>query len=112
MRANPVRVILPRNRPEAKEKLSPSERFRNIALGIAGVISSVLIPLLGLYYTSRDKEREVSKGFVEIATKILSDKPSDENKPLRQWAIALIDNYSAVRPGGCAECTPPRPTAF
>jgi hypothetical protein len=67
-----------------------------VALGIAGIISSVLIPLLGLYYTSRDKEREVAQGFVEVATKILSDKPTDDNKPLREWAISLIDNYSAV----------------
>jgi lysozyme len=81
----------------AEAKTSGSERFRNIALGLAGIISSVLIPLIGFYYTSRDKEREVSKGFVEIATKILSDKPTDDNKPLREWAIALIDNYSAVR---------------
>jgi len=74
-----------------------SERFRNISLGIAGVVSSVFIPVLGIYYTSRDKDREVSKGFVEIATKILSDNPTDSNKPLREWAISLIDNYSAVR---------------
>ena len=97
MQSRLPKVIVARPRPEAKTRTSGSERFRNIALGIAGVISSVLIPLIGLYYTSRDKEREVSKGFVEIATKILSDKPTDENKPLREWAIALIDNYSAVR---------------
>src|ERR1700730_12784077 len=84
--------------PEAEPKplLSSSERFRNISLGIAGVISSVLIPILGLYYTSRDKDREVSKGFVELATKILSDNPTESNKPLREWAVSLIDNYSAV----------------
>ena len=80
----------------APRRASGSERFRNIALGLAGIISSVLIPLIGFYYASRDKEREVSKGFVEIATRF-SDKPTDDNKPLREWAIALIDNYSAVR---------------
>jgi lysozyme len=81
---------------DSKVETFRSERFRNIALGIAGVVSSVLIPLLGLYYTTRDKDREVSKGFVEIATKILSENPTDGNKPLREWAIALIDNYSSV----------------
>jgi GH25 family lysozyme M1 (1,4-beta-N-acetylmuramidase) len=86
----------PSSLPEVKPEISRSEHFRNIALGTAGIISSVLIPLIALYYTSRDKEREVSKGFVEIATKILSDKPTDDNKPLREWAIALIDNYSSV----------------
>jgi lysozyme len=88
-----------KSQPEAEPKPSPSgsERFRNISLGIAGVVSSVLIPILGLYYTSRDKDREVSKGFVEIATKILSDAPTKDNQALRMWAISLIDNYSAVR---------------
>src|SRR5262249_28354981 len=92
----PNKIVVPRPRQEGMAKVSASERFRNIALGMAGVISSILIPALGLYYTSRDKEREVSRGFVEIATKILSDKPTNENRPLREWAIALIDHYSAI----------------
>lgn len=46
----------PNARPAPKVETSGSERFRNIALGVAGVLSSVLIPLLGLYYTSRDKD--------------------------------------------------------
>jgi lysozyme len=85
--------------PEAKSESSRSERFRNVALGIAGIISSVLIPLIGLYYTSRDKEREVSKDFVEIATKILAAPPKEgdeQDEALRKWAIALINHYSAV----------------
>jgi GH25 family lysozyme M1 (1,4-beta-N-acetylmuramidase) len=76
---------------------SPSEHFRNVALGLAGVISSILIPLLGFYFTGRDKQREVSKDFVEIAIKILSDNPTKENKPLRQWAISLINSYSTIQ---------------
>jgi hypothetical protein len=75
----------------------PSERFRNLALGAAGIISSVFIPLAGLYAASRDKEKEVDKGFVEIATQILSDKPTPDNAPLRKWAIDIIDHYSAIK---------------
>lgn len=75
---------------------SHSERFRNVALGLAGVLSSILIPLLGFYFTERDKQREVAKDFVEIAIKILSEKPSEDNKALRQWAISLINSYSTI----------------
>jgi|SRR5215472_781595 len=75
---------------------SHSERFRNVALGLAGVLSSILIPLLGFYFTEHDKQREVAKDFVEIAIKILSEKPSEDNKPLRQWAISLINSYSTI----------------
>lgn len=75
---------------------SRSERFRNVMLGLAGGISALVIPLLGFYYTSSDKEREVAKDFVEISTKVLSDKPSDENRPLRKWAIDVLDKYSPV----------------
>jgi GH25 family lysozyme M1 (1,4-beta-N-acetylmuramidase) len=86
--------------PPASESGPPttsrSERFRNVMLGLAGAITAVVIPVLGIYYTSSDKEREVSKDFVEISTKILSDKPSDDNRPLREWAIAVLDKYSPV----------------
>jgi lysozyme len=56
-----------------------------------------VIPVLGLSYTSKDKEREVSKDFVEIATKILQEDPNPHNKPLRNWAIDLINSYSTVK---------------
>lgn len=72
------------------------EHFRNLMIGLAGAITAVVIPVLGIYYTSSDKEREVSKDFVEISTKILSDKPTEDNKPLREWAIAVLDRYSPV----------------
>jgi lysozyme len=81
----------------APPQASRSSRFRDFGLGLAGLISSIVIPVLGFTYASRDKEREVSKGFVEIATKILESKPTEENKPLREWAVALINNYSDVK---------------
>jgi GH25 family lysozyme M1 (1,4-beta-N-acetylmuramidase) len=86
-----------RTRPPSPAAATKSETFKNLALGVAGVISSVVIPLLGFTYASKDKEREVSKDFVEIATKILSESPSPENKPLREWAIDLINSYSTVK---------------
>jgi GH25 family lysozyme M1 (1,4-beta-N-acetylmuramidase) len=76
---------------------SRSETFRNIALGIAGIVSAIGIPVLGYYYTDKQKNKELEKGFVELGIKILSDSPSARNKPLREWAIDIINNYSEVR---------------
>lgn len=87
---------LPAGPSDASPALARSEHFRNVMVGLAGGISAVVIPLLGFYYASSDKEREVSKDFVEISTKILSDKPTDDNKPLREWAISVLDKYSPV----------------
>ena len=102
MRANLPKIIIARPRPERKAALSWSEQFRNISLGIAGIVSSILIPLFALYYTSRDKGNEVGKDLIEIATKILSANPAPENIPLRIWAIATINNYSNVQLRGSA----------
>jgi GH25 family lysozyme M1 (1,4-beta-N-acetylmuramidase) len=61
------------------------------------VLSSILIPLVGYYYAERQKDKEIDKGFVELGIKILSENPTAESKPLREWAIALINNYSEVK---------------
>ncbi|WP_343654128.1 glycoside hydrolase family 25 protein [Paraburkholderia caribensis] len=92
---------------ESKPKWK-SEDFKNIALGVAGVISSVCIPLLGLHYTnqqsaresertSQQKAQEVAKGFVELGVKILSDRPTEDNQPLRKWAIDLINQNATIK---------------
>ena len=78
----------PHRSPEAQT--SSAERFRNIALGLAGVISSVLIPLLGLYYTSRDKEREVSKGFVGYLQPFQRARQSAAVPVLLQFIYTII----------------------
>jgi lysozyme len=109
---------LPADRQQKHDKESCSERFRNIALGIAGLISSVAIPLVGFYFTDQqnrrsqvteqadksqetaarqaEQEREVARKFVELGIKILSDKPLSPNDPVRSWAIDVVNRYSAV----------------
>lgn len=78
-------------------RVSRSETFKNIALGISGVLSSILIPLVGFYYAEKQKDKEIDKGFVELGIKILSEDPKPENQPLRAWAISLVNNYSEVK---------------
>ena len=91
-----------------------SDRLKNVLLGLAAVISSVAIPLVGIYYTNQQKnreievgdtrsrieqaqkERELAKGFIELGLKILSDPPLPATKPLRSWAIDIINHYAEV----------------
>jgi lysozyme len=74
-----------------------SEKFKNITIGLASVIASILIPLLGLYYSNQQKEKEINKDFLELGIKILSDTPSDKNIALRKWAVDLINTSSTIQ---------------
>jgi hypothetical protein len=64
------------------------------------ILSVCLIPLvLGIYGYIIDetlKEREIKAKYIEIATGILRDKPSEDTLALRTWAIDLVQKYSQV----------------
>jgi lysozyme len=101
-----------------QKKESASERFKNIALGLAGLISSIAIPLVGFYFTDQqnrrsqeteqaqksrenlarqsEQDKEIAEKFVELGIKILSEKPLSLNDPVRSWAIAVVNRYSNV----------------
>jgi lysozyme len=64
---------------------------------LAGIIASVLVPLLGLHYSNAQKQKEMNKGFLELGIKILSDAPSAKNRPLRKWAVALVNSNSSIK---------------
>jgi hypothetical protein len=78
-------------------KLMWSEHVKNLMLGLSAVIASVAIPVVGIYYTNQHKERELGKNFIEMGTRILSEKPTPDTKPLRDWAIDMINRYAEVR---------------
>ena len=42
------------------------------------------------------KEREIGAKYIEIATGILRDKPSEDTLALRTWAIDVVQKYSPV----------------
>lgn len=92
-----------------KEERS-SEKFKNYSIGVAGVISSILIPLVIAYftYTQKNKEndansllkdKEIAKSYIELGTKILSTTPdsSMSDTSLRSWAVVLINHYSEIK---------------
>ena len=89
--------------PEENKKANGSERFKNISLGIAGLISSVFIPALGIYFTQAQKESEIAKSYIEIGINILNSKPQSNTDSLRTWAANLINHYSAVKLTGQAK---------
>lgn len=100
---------------DTNKSTSWSEHIKNLLVGCAAIVSSIAVPLVGIYYTDRQKEREIiagknqmeveqhqkdrelGKGFVEMGTKILSAKPIPEAKPLRSWAIDIINHYAEVK---------------
>lgn len=63
-------------------------------------IAAASIPLVVAYivqsYTAAVKERDRNAQYVEIAVGILSESPNDDNKPLREWAVSVINRYSDV----------------
>src|SRR5437867_10411895 len=73
------------------------EGFRNLSSAIATLVLPVVIAVMGQRYTSALKEREIESKYVELATGILREQPTDQNKALREWATQVIDQYSGVK---------------
>jgi hypothetical protein len=67
---------------------------------IANFVALALVPIvLGIYGSSINttlKEKEIRVKYIEIATEILSEKPSPDSRALRSWAIDVIQTYSLV----------------
>jgi hypothetical protein len=67
---------------------------------ISGLLAAVCIPvvlaLVGQYYTSALKEREIQGHFVELALSILKEPPRPEARAVRLWALKVVDKYSGV----------------
>lgn len=73
-----------------------SETFKNLASGMAAIAVPIAVAVLGSYYTSAAKEREVSAKFVELAVGILAKPPGDTDQGIRNWATEVLDRYSGV----------------
>ena len=73
---------------------------------LTGILAVVVIPLLlGIIansYSKSLKERELEGKFVELAVRILSDSPSEDNRSIREWATRIINKYSGVPLGDTA----------
>lgn len=84
-------------------KESASSKFKNIALGIAGVISSILIPIVGYLFTQNQNNKEIEKSYIELGVKILSQDPKPGTENIRTWAVGLINKHSDIKLEGDAK---------
>ena len=74
------------------------ERLKLIGAAVGGGVT-VFVALLGLGFVSADVERQTDVQFVNMAVEILAEEPTPQKRPLREWAIDLINNHSEAQIG-------------
>lgn len=81
------------------------EKWQKIQI-IGTPISSFTVPLLGLFgilvghwYATAVKEKDIQTRYVELSLGILSQQPTDKTENIRRWAIEVINHYSEVKIG-------------
>ena len=72
------------------------EKLNRFSPLIATVVIPIVLAFMGNQYTSALKEREVQGDFVALAVEILKQKPTTENRNIREWATSILDKYSGV----------------
>lgn len=68
------------------------------AAAVLASVAAASIPIVAVLITSQyaaiTKNSERDTQFIEMAIGILSDKPTDENRVLRSWAVRVIRHRS------------------
>lgn len=57
-------------------------------------IIAAAIAFVGIYYTNNQKEISTKQRYIELSVKVLTQKYSDDNKPIRVWAVDLLNHYA------------------
>ena len=83
-----INVIL-----EPNEKKDGWDKLKIV--GIALIAPAVAFS--GHWYSQALKEQEVRAKYVELAVDILKQETLTKKEPIRDWAIAVIDEYSKVK---------------
>jgi len=82
------------------EKIQKSNRLTNLE-SWAKVVSLVAIPIIlavgGWLLQSSLKRGDIKHEYVKLSISILKARPTDTNRPLRQWAVKLFNEYSLVK---------------
>jgi len=73
------------------------EKVRIISIVIGSVLVPVALVIVGYFVSNALKEKETRVQYVDIATNILKEEPSEANKQLRTWAIDILDKYAPIR---------------
>lgn len=81
-------------------KEAPTKGFWEKLEIVGKILSILLIPivlaLLGNFVNTALKKSDVDLRMVELAVDILQEEPTEENKELRTWAIAVINKHAQV----------------
>jgi hypothetical protein len=64
---------------------------------LGAVALPVVLAVLGYWFNDSLKSQELNVKYVEIAVNVLSRPPSEETKPLRAWAIEVINAHASVK---------------
>lgn len=73
------------------------EKAKILSMVISFVLIPIAVVLIGNWYTTTLRIRELDVRYVEIAIKILMTEPRKETKAVRLWAIDIINGHSQVR---------------
>ncbi|MCH7726690.1 MAG: hypothetical protein IH991_09455 [Planctomycetes bacterium] len=83
--------------PAAKRNIFGTLRSLSAILaGFAAASIPVVVVLVGNMFTTAINVRNRETRFIEIAVNVLSDKPTEANKPLREWAVEILVMHSPV----------------
>ena len=64
---------------------------------VSAIAVPIIIAIVGNNYTSSIKDRELRIEYVRIAVDILGSEPTDTNRPIRGWAVDVINSNSDVK---------------
>lgn len=84
---------------DVEESLSEKKNFvfgKEIIKILASLLIPLVIALVGHWYTSALKEREIEARYIEIAISILNSESTPSNKNIRKWAVEIVNKYSPV----------------
>jgi len=63
---------------------------------LANCIALVLLGILGTFFESSFKSRELNLKYISLAVEVLRLKPEATPTNLRKWAIDIVNRYSSV----------------
>jgi hypothetical protein len=72
------------------------ERLKVLAQIAAAVAVPIVLAIAGWLVQRTVSDAGLKKDYVQMSLGLLQQKPSEETKELRQWAIAVLDKHSPV----------------
>ena len=94
---------------------SKSQKFQYIATGISVLIIPIIVGYYGnliqekmqnkqlevnniaLKIEENNNKNKLDNEYIKLAINVLKDNPSEENRELRTWAVAIVNKYSDIK---------------